>query len=249
MMKIIIFKGLICWFIVLCISKPVFAEPQVPSNTIYFIMAYETNKPIDLQKVTLFYSKNNLISQKTDSISITFNSLIGIPDTIFFRNIQHNQGSLILKLSFKERSLISNPFYWLKDIDSYLVVINDNQLRIHPKLTRSEDPGRNSIKGIALILQTILEMIIALLISKIFGLSRYVILMVLVANIAAFPLNLIHFSSTLLKEVLIFATKAAVMLLIGMRKMPILKILILILSITIIGLGFKELFFFLAKIF
>jgi hypothetical protein len=241
--------ALISLFIALSAFTTIAAEPQVPGNKIYFILAYETNKPIDLQKATLFYSQNSLISKKADSVSISFNSLQSIPDTIFFKNVPHNEGSLRLKLSFKDRSITSNPFYWLKDIDSYLVAVNDNQIKIHPKLARSDDPGRNSIRGIALIMQAILEMIIALLISKIFGLSRYVILMVLVANIAAFPLNLTHFYSALIKEALIFATKAIVMLLIGMRKMPKWKILVLLLSITIIGLGFKELFFFLAKIF
>jgi hypothetical protein len=225
------------------------SKQKANTNGIVFLMVYETDKPLNLKKAVAYFSRNKWFTQKKDSVVIDFTGTQGSPDSIIYNNIWGNSVYLTLKLIFKEQTLMSNTFYVLPNKLTYNAIVRDNQLKIRAKLAESFSSGQSSIQGIALIFQTILEMMIALIISKIFRLPRQVILMVLAANIAAFPLNLLHFPTLFLREVAIFIVKAIVMIIIGLRKMPKYQILLLLLAITFIGLGFKELFLLLTRFF
>lgn len=225
------------------------SNPKASANGIVFLMVYETNKPLNLKKAVLYYSKNKWFTQKKDSLILNFDNIQGAPDSIVYNIKWNNPVYLTLNLNFKEKTLKSNTSYVLPGKATYDVVVGDTQLKIRSELPDSGTLGQGSILGIALIFQTILEMIIALILAKIFGLPRQVILMVLAANIAGFPLNLLHFPNLMLRELAIFTVKAIVMVIIGLRKMPKYKILLLLLAITLIGLGTKELLFFLGRIF
>ena len=219
------------------------------SNQFVFLMVYETNKPLTIKKSVLYFSENKWFTQKKDSLVINYNQNAGVPDTIIFIKSLNKPAYLNLKVYFTDHTLASNTIYFASDETLYDAVVDDSALRIRPKIAGNNLSNPNPIQGFALIITAILEMILAWLISKAFGLSRQVILMVLAANIAVFPLYLIHFPSVFLKEASVFAGKAIVMVLIGLRKMPKYQILLLLISLTIIVFGFKQLFFFLSRIF
>jgi hypothetical protein len=218
------------------------------SDKFIFLMVYESNKPLTLKKSVLYLSENKWFKQVHDSIVINYNESNGSPDTIQFAKIKNQPVYINLKLYFSEQNSKSNSLFFSGNEPLYEAIVGDSSLRIRAKIAGNNFSNPDSLQGFALILQAILEMILAWLISKTFGLSRHVILMVLAANIAVFPLYLIDFQSIFLKETTVFVGKSIIMILIGLRKMPKYKILLILVALTIIGFGFKELFFFLARI-
>ena len=215
---------------------------------VIFLMVYETNKSQNLKKSALYYSNNKWFTQKQDSLVMNFPGNFSTPDSLCYETRWSNPVYLTLKLYYTDRVLKSNTFYFSSGKDFYEVSVRDSTLKISPKPAGNNLSGQNSIQGLALIIQAILEMIIALMISKAFRLPHQIILMVLAANIAAFPLYMLNFPGIFLQETCVFITKFTIMTLIGLRKMPKYQILILALVLTLVGFGFKELFFFIGKI-
>lgn len=210
-------------------------------------MIYETNKALDLNKSVLYYSETKWLTKKQDSMVLINQPTLGLPDTIAFDTTWKYPVYLTLKLFFSDKTLISNTFYFSADNPNFEVFVKDASIEVSPKLSGSFS-SQSSLNGLALVLQAILEMIIAYIISRSFGLSRHLVLMVLAANIASFPLYMMNISSFLGRELLVFLVKALVMVLIGLRKIPVYKILLLLITLTIIGLGLKEFFFFIVRL-
>jgi hypothetical protein len=217
------------------------------NDVIRFLMVYETNKALNLNKSVLYYSKTKWLTRKQDSVVLKSYLPSGLPDTITFDTIWQHPVYLVLKLYFSDKTLTSNTFYFSADNPNFEAFIKDTGIIVSPKLTGSFTT-QSSLNGLALILQAILEMVIAYLLSKIFGLSRLVVLMVLAANIASFPLYMINMPGFISRELVVFGVKAIVMVLIGLRKVPVYKVLLLLITLTIISLGLKELLFFVIKL-
>lgn len=223
-------------------------EQKKDTRGVVFYMIYDSNKPFNLQRMVLSYSTSKWIKQKYDSLVINQRENSKTPDSIVFHTGFAGPEYVTLKLYLKDKAIKSNTVYVSSGNALFEATLNDNDLKVKPKLSDGGLLNQNSLQGLALILQAILEIFIAWIILKAFGLPRQVILMVLTANIAAFPLYLLHLPNVLATEAIVFITKAAIMIVIGLRKMPVYRIIALLIALTIIGLGFKELFFFIARI-
>ncbi|HEY4784708.1 MAG TPA: hypothetical protein VIH57_01605, partial [Bacteroidales bacterium] len=207
-----------------------------------------TNKPLTLHKSVLYFSNYKWFTRKRDSLVIVYKDKYGTPDSINFDTIPKYPVYLMLKLDYSDRTRKSNTFYFTSGKLFYDVMVGDTAVRVRPKLAGNNFSYQSSLKGVALIIEALLEMIIALMISRAFGLSRLIVLMVLAANIAAFPLYMANISSFFLRETLVFIVKAVVMILMGLRKIHVYNVLIILIALTIISFGLKELLFFLARI-
>jgi len=215
---------------------------------IKFLMVYETHKPLDIHRSVLYYSNSKWLSQKEDSLVINFNKP-GSPDSINYDTTWNHPVYLKLKLYFNNQCIESQTFSSSSSTTTYYdAFARDSTLIIRSKLSGNNFDSNSSLKVIVLILQAIFEMLIAFLIASVFGVSRLLVLMVLVANIAAYPLYLFDLS-LLNRELLVFLVKAFVMSLIGIRKIKIYKILLLVVTLTIISLGIKEILFFALRLF
>jgi len=250
--NMVAFKTIILFIVLFVIQPQKFncysAEQKKDNTKLVFLMFYETNKPLEIKRVVLHYSQNKWLNQKNDSLVMNSDKNQGMPDSIIYNANLTNPLYITIQIYTTDKMLKSNTFYASSENVIFDVTVGDISLKIRSKTTDNSLSSQNSIQGLALIILAILEMIIAYFISKTFGLPRQVILMVLAANIAAFPIYLLHLPSLFTGEILIFATKAIVMIIIGMRKMPKYQILLLLFVLTLISLGFKELFFFIARI-
>jgi len=210
-------------------------------------MVYDTYKPLNLSKSVLYYSKTKWLTKEQDSVVLNSHVRFGAADTITFDTTWKYPVYLTLRLYFKDKVRTSNIFYFAATNPVYNVLVSDASLKVSQNLSNSFST-QSSLNGLALVLHAIIEMILAWLISKVFGISRRVVLMVLAANIAAFPLYMIGISSFLVRELLVFIVKAVIMILIGWRKIPVYKVLLLLAILTVVGMGFKEFFFFVARL-
>jgi hypothetical protein len=225
-----------------------FSTPLKNNQKISFLMIYETNKPVDVKQAILYFSQHKLFSQKQDSLVLNFTKGHGAPDSIVYDTLINEPVYLRLKLYTSTGALVSNIFHSLAVPSLYDTFVNDTELNVRPKLSTNDFSTSTSLTGLVLVILTILEMIIALLISRVFGMSRIIILMVLTANIAAFPLYLLNIQEIWVLELLVLFVKALVMSLIGMRKIHLYKIILLLIVLTIISFGIKEILFFLIRI-
>jgi hypothetical protein len=243
------YNKLLCTLIILHISN-IFASytPQKnPSEGIEFLMVYETYKPLDIRKSVLYYSKSKWLHQEEDSLVIDLKKP-GTPDSIGYDTIWQHPIYMKLRLYFNGRFIESQPFSSSSTPAYYDTFVGDSTLKVRPKLSGNNFESNSSLKALVLVLQAVFEMIIAFFIARVFDVPRLLILMVLVANIAAYPLYLFNLS-LLNRELLVFLVKAVVMSLIGIRKIKLFKILILVATLTIISLGMKEILFFGIRLF
>lgn len=236
-------KTLVCLFaFVFCCS--VLAVPE--QKEITFLMVYETHKPLDIDRCVLFSSNNKLLSQKEDSMVLTFKQR-NSPDSIRFDTVWQHPVYLKLKLISNGQVFESQIFSNSGSQLYYDAFVNDSTIRVRPKLSGNNFDSNSSFKALILVLQAIFEMLIAFLISRVFGVPRMFVLMVLVANIAAYPLYLFNIG-VLNRELLVFLVKTGVMSLIGMKKIKIYKILVFSTILAVIGIGIKEILFFIIRL-
>jgi hypothetical protein len=243
-----IFKAQILGILILLtfFFQPVYSTKPIEVKDIEhirFFLIFETFKPLELKKAVLYYSASKGFAKK-DSVVINVPNNLQFSDSFVVRPRWKYQVYLILKLSFNDKERFSNIFRYSREKPLWEVFVNDTTLRVSPKLAGDKGSGQSSLKGIALIIQAAFEMILALLISRIFGWPPLIILMVLVANIAAFPLYMLNIQNLILREILIFLVKGIVMWLVGMRKLDFYKIILTTVIVYLLGFGFKQILFF-----
>lgn len=213
---------------------------------IVLLMIYETNKSLDINRAVLYYSRNEWLKMKHDSLVIDFQNP-GAPDTILYQMKWDHPVFLKLKLKAGHQQFESQVFSNSGRTGYYDVHVSDTSLLINPKLSSGNYERNSSLKALVLVLEAIFEMFIAFLIVRGFGISSLLILMVLVANVAAYPLYLFNIS-ILNREILIFLVKVVVMSLVGLRKIKVYQILIIVSVLSLISLGIKEFLFFLIRL-
>jgi hypothetical protein len=211
------------------------------------ILLHETLKPLELKKAVIYFSASRFLIRK-DSICINFSTANSNTDTIIFNEKWKYPVYLKLNLLFSDLSRYSNTFHYDAQIRKWEVSILDSSLMVHHKPVGDDFKRRNSLNGLVLIIDTALEMLIALLISRLFGWSHLLVLMVMVANVAAFPIYLLSIPNLFLRESLVATIKLLVMLVIGYKKITYYKIILFALILMLIGLGIKEFLFLLSSI-
>jgi hypothetical protein len=142
---------------------------------------------------------------------------------------------------------VSSTFQYSTQQKAWEVEVKDSTIKVQPKASDNTD-SQKSLKGIVLIVQAAFEMVLALLIGRALGWPPLIIFMVLVANIAAFPIYLISIQRIIFKEILVFFVKGLVMWLVGMRKLAFYKIVILAIVLYVLSYGLKTMLFFIAQI-
>lgn len=169
------------------------------------------------------------------------------PDSILYDLKWDHPVFLKLKLVANHHQFVSQVFSNPGRTRFYDVHISDTSMFVNPKLSFGNYERSSSLKALILVLEAIFEMFIAFLMVRGFGIPSLLILMVLIANVAAYPLYLFDMS-ILNREILIFLVKVVVMSLVGIRKIKVYQILIIVSILTLISLGIKEFLFFLIRL-
>lgn len=211
------------------------------------ILLRETHKPLELRKAIIYYSASRFLFQK-DSLCFNFSTINSNIDTIFFNGLWKYPVYLKLNLIFTDLTRSSNTFHYDAQIRKWEVSILDSSLLVKHKPVDDDFKRRNSLNGLVLIINTAIEMFLALIISRLFGWSHLLVLMVLAANIAAFPVYIFSIPDFFIRESIVAIIKLLVMLVIGYRKIKYYWILLFSAILIIIGLGIKEFLFFLSYI-
>ncbi len=240
---------ILCLFVVLVsfLQSGYASKPANNNEYIRFFLIFETLKSLELKNAVLYYSASSEFA-KRDSILVSFSNDTTFSDSIIIPTRWKYQVYLKLKLSFNDIKRISNTFQYSQNKSMWEVFVGDSAIRVLPKPLSDHGNSQSSLKGLALIIQAAFEMILALLLSRILGWPPLIILMVLVANIAAFPLYLINISGLLILESLVFLVKGTVMWLVGMRKLDFYKILLLAIIVSFLSFGIKQILFFIIQI-
>jgi hypothetical protein len=215
-------------------------------NYVKFLLIYQTVKPLELKRAVLYYSISRGLT-KPDSLSISFTDETKYADSLIFVPSWKYPVILRLKLFFNDMPRISSTFQYSTQQKAWEVEVKDSTIKVQPKASDNTD-SQKSLKGIVLIVQAAFEMVLALLIGRALGWPPLIIFMVLVANIAAFPIYLISIQRIIFKEILVFFVKGLVMWLVGMRKLAFYKIVILAIVLYVLSYGLKTMLFFIAQI-
>jgi hypothetical protein len=239
----------ICFFIFLVsFLQPGYSRTDdFDKKYIKFSLIYQTVKPLELNKAVLYYSSFRG-QAKQDSIVFKYTEETKYTDSVIFIPSWRYPAYLKLKLSFNDMSRVSQIFQYSAQQETWEVFVKDSTLRVQPKLSNNNSNSQKSLRGLALIIQAAFEMVIALLIGRALGWPPLIIFMVLVGNIAAFPIYLINIKSLIIKEALVFFVKGLVMWLIGMRKLAFYKIAILAIVLYVLSFGLKTILLFIAQI-
>jgi len=212
-----------------------------------FSIHYESIKPIEVHKAILYYSalKNK---PKKDSLVVNIGISDQLTDTIVVKTKWKFPLFVKLKLECTDINLKSNEFYYYPGIKQWSVLVSDTSLKVQSKRVQNFSNPYKPLVGIVLLIQSVVEMILALIMSQMIGWSRTIWVMVLTANIASFPIYLIGFSHIWMRELVVLASKAFVMSVIGYRKIKFYKIVIFAVILSIVSFGFKEILFIIMRI-
>lgn len=239
----------ILFIISLGFSLSVYSRTEVEhKNYVKFFLVMQTLKPLELNKAVLYYSpsRGNI---NRDSVVMNRLNESRLSDSVIFATNFKYPIYLKLKLSFNDADRISRTFQSVSEIPVWEVYVRDSAIRVQPKPGVDNSSSQKSLRAFVLIIQAAFEMILAFLISRALGWPPLIIFMVLVANIAAFPLYLFKMPGLLIREIADIFIKGLVMSLVGMRKLAFYKILILTVALYILSFGLKEILFFIVQLF
>lgn len=211
-----------------------------------FILYYETYKPLILQQARLVTEPEKL-SGRSDSLFVKYTTSAIQPDTISLNCNWEIPNHATLKLKFDDRERKSNVFYFDPTQKFWDVNVNDTALIVKPQEHFSFS-DKNSYQGIVVLIQVFIEILLAFVIIKAFNWSLRLLLMVIAANIASFPVYLIHLPDMYLAELLAIVIETGIMMLIGLRKVRWWRIIIMVLLVNIISFGIKQVLFLVVKL-
>lgn len=216
-------------------------------NNCQLILLRETHKAIELKKVFIYFSASPLMV-RSDSIYYDYSKIHFNEDTVFFNREWSYPVYMKLRFVFSDYARISNTFHYDDQIKKWEVSVLDSSLSVKHKPVDDNFKLRNSLNGLVLIINAACEMFIALIISRLFGWSHLLVLMVLAANIAVFPVYIFPISNLYYRELIVAIVKLLVMLAIGYRRIKYYKIVIFAIILIFIGLGIRGLLFFFSYI-
>lgn len=243
-MKLHFYKYLILLLIVCFpISHVCGTNQQQPINDLTFEFYYETLIPLKLQSATL-YTLPSTLAPKHDSIAIKIDAT---SDTFALHVPWIFPVNAVLLLKYEDMERKSNSFLLDPNRKYWQVFVNDTAAMVHsqPRFSFQE---KQSFSGIIVLIQGAIELLLALMFYKIFRWPSWTLLVVLVANVASFPVYLLGLTPAYLGDLLMIVIEFLVMLLISRRKLGIWRIIILVLTLNIISFGFKEIFFLVSSV-
>jgi hypothetical protein len=211
---------------------------QQPINDLTFEFYYETLIPLKLQSATL-YTLPSALAPKRDSIAIKIDAAT---DTFALQVPWKFPVNAMLLLKYEDLERKSNNFLLDPNRKYWQVFVSDTAAMVHsqPRFSFQE---KGSFSGIIILIQGAIELLLALMFYKFFRWPSWTLLVVLVANVASFPVYLLGLTPDFLGDLLMIGIEFLVMLLISRRKLGIWRIIILVLTLNIISFGFKEIFF------
>lgn len=211
-----------------------------------FEIIYESLQPIKIERATLHISPDKLLG-KTDSFPMYFSK-----DKLFFDTLLVNYTwdfpvHAWVKLKCSDKFRISNKFFLDPLRGTWIINIADSTAKVvsKPKLSFED---KESYQGIILLLQILLELILASLLVRFFRWPAWVILVVLVSNIAAFPVFMMNLQPHFLTDIAMLFLKFLVIFLTGRKRLGIARIIILVITLSIISFGFKEIFLVISEV-
>jgi hypothetical protein len=229
-------------------SITVYSKTEVEhKNYVKFFLVLQTLKPLELNTAVLYYSpsRGNL---NRDSVVISHPNALRLSDSLIFESKFKYPTFLRLKLSFNDLTRASRTFQCTGEVPVWEVLVRDSSLIVQPKPGINNSSSQKSLRALVLIVQAAFEMFLAFLISRALGWPPLIIFMVLVANIAAFPLYLFQMPAIFIREIADIFIKGLVMGLVGIRKLSFYKIIILTVLLYVLSFGLKEILFFLVQL-
>lgn len=218
-----------------------------PQDKLKFSLYYKSIKPVEIHKA-IFYFSNQKHNPKKDSLVCTYSSNDLFIDTIVIQPRWKFPVYGILKLECNDLDRKSNEFYYFPGMINWLVDINDTTLLVQSIKVQNFSNPYKPLVGLILIIQTVLEMVLAFMMSQMIGWSRAILVMVLTANIASFPIYMLTFNHIWIREIIVLLIKTFVMSVIGFRKIHLYKIVIFSIILSFISFGLKEILFILMRI-
>lgn len=219
------------------------ANQQQTLNDLTFEFYYETLIPLKLQSATL-YTLPSTLAPKRDSIAIKIDAA---NDTFAIQVPWIYPVNAVLVLNYEDQERKSNGFLLDPGRKYWQVFVNDTAAIVHsqPRFSFQE---KKSFSGIIVLIQGAIELLLALMFYKLFRWPSWTLLVVLVANVASFPVYLLGLTPAFLGDLLMLGIEFLVMLLISRRKLGIWRIIILVLTLNLISFGFKEIFFLISSV-
>jgi hypothetical protein len=224
-------------------------DGQKARPDIRMLMVYPSTAPVKISLVAIRVSESRRMKPVIDSAFILQPDSVPMPDSLIFHKSWSVPVFLKLKIKVDSSFVESRPFMYNADNPLWDVFVTDTSVVVKAKPASDDFETQTSMKGLALIIQAVFEMILAFLLVHFLGWPRIAVLMVLAGNLAAFPFYIIPFDSFIMRDLVAFAVKAVVMWLVGLRKLHFWKTLILVTVITFISYGFKTFIFMLVRIF
>jgi hypothetical protein len=233
---LLVFSG----FIMYAGNEPVKIKP------LQFEIYYETLQPLRLINATLYISPDKLLGH-TDSVKMKLSADNTFQDTLYLDFPWQFPVHARIKLNFSDRVQISNKFYLDPQHEKWQISISDTAalIKAKPKFSFEE---KDSYMGMILLIQMFLELILAALIVRFFRWPAWVILVILVSNLAAYPIFLLKLNPSYLGDLLALFIKFLVIFLTGRRRLGIVRIIILVVTLPLISYGIKEILILIFKL-
>lgn len=227
-------------FIIYAGNEPIKIRP------LQFELYYETLQPIRLINATVYISPDKLLGH-TDSVKMKLSSDNTFQDTLYLVYPWQFPVHAHIKLNFSDHTLISNKFYLDPQREKWQIYISDTAalIKAKPKFSFEE---KDSYMGMILLIQMFLELILAALIVRFFRWPAWVILVILVSNLAAYPIFLLKLTPSYLGDLLALFIKFLVIFLTGRKRLGIARIIILVVTLPLISYGIKEILILIFKL-
>jgi hypothetical protein len=219
---------------------PSFADNKPEKNTLLqFELYYETLQPQTLKSATLHVSPDKLLGH-TDSVKMRISANETFQDTLYLSYPWIFPVHAWVVFEYSDRQLTSNKFYLDPQREKWVVSVSDTAAIVKAKPKYSFE-DKNSYMGMVLLIQIALELILASLLVRLFRWPAWVILVVLVSNLATFPIYMLKLQPAYLSDILMLFIKFLVIVLTGRKRLGIPRIIILVITLTLISFGFKQL--------
>jgi len=233
------------WFQVLLYAKSTLQTGT--AEKLEFSVTYKSINPVEIHKA-VFYFSSLRHSVKQDSIICLFHSNDLFVDTFSCQTKWRFPVYVRIRFECTDGNRMSNEFYYYPGIRFWNIMVFDTTLKVQSKNVLNFSHPYKPLVGLILLIQTVVELIIAIMMSLMIGWSRAVWVMVLAANIATFPIYVLTFKHLWIRELLVLLIKTFVMSVIGYRRIHFYKIVLFAITLSFVSFGLKEILFIIMRI-
>ena len=242
------FQNCFLLFLILLLSnyKADCQKNNEKKQELLFFVNYKTIKPIEIRKIIFYYSVTRKRIIKSDSI-ICDNLKEFSNDTIHIPLELNYPFYFKIRIDCSDLKRSSDEIYCNNGKNVWKLNILDTSLQVNAYAFRSIEKPLRPFILLILFLQLCIELIISFFISKLIGWPRRIIIMVVAANLAVFPIYFFSINSLYIREIFTLIIKTIIMVVIGYKKIHIRKIILFAIALTIIGFGLREILFVLLR--